>query len=120
MTVADKILSMVLIAVSLIVIGCQGLWASDDTGKLIQISVDGEIYGKYEFKDKTLEIETEYGKNTVMIDRNCVWIEDANCPDKLDVKAGKIDKTGQMLVCLPNRLMIEIVGENKKVDKVTY
>ena len=46
MTVADKMLSIVLIAISLIVIGCQGLWASDDGGKLIQISVDGETYGK--------------------------------------------------------------------------
>ena len=67
-----------------------------------------------------VDVKTEFGENKIKIDNKAVWVEDASCPDKLDVKMGKIEKAGQMIVCLPNRLMIKISGNNEKVDKVTY
>ena len=35
---------------------------------------------------------------------------EADCPDQLDVKQGYISKVGEVIVCLPNRLVIEIKG----------
>jgi len=122
MTFADKIVSIALLVVSVIAIAFQGLWTLGDETGMVRITVDGELYGQYDFsyEEKTIEIKTEYGENIVKINENSVWVEDASCKDKLDVKAGKIEKSGQMIVCLPNRLLIEISGNDDKVDKVTY
>ena len=35
---------------------------------------------------------------------------DADCPDKLCVKTGRISKTGETIVCLPHRVVVEIIG----------
>lgn len=122
MTFADRIVGITLLIVSLLLIIFQGYVTSGDGSKYIEISVDGELYGRYEFsdKEKTVDVITEFGENKIKIDNKAVWVEDASCPDKLDVKMGKIENKGQMIVCLPNRLMVKISGNNEKVDKVTY
>jgi hypothetical protein len=33
---------------------------------------------------------------------------DADCPDKLCEKQGKISKNGQSIICLPNKIVIKI------------
>lgn len=122
MTFADKAVCRILILVSLLVMVFQGSIVSGDRLKHIDISVNGKLYGRYEFSDevKTVDVKTEFGENTIKIDEKSVWVEDASCPDKLDVKMGKIEDVGQMIVCIPNRLMIKISGNKDKVDKVTY
>ena len=43
-------------------------------------------------------------------------MEDADCPDKVCVKTGKIKSPGQTVVCLPHRVVIEITGDNADID----
>ena len=43
-------------------------------------------------------------------------MEDADCPDKVCVKTGKIKNPGQTIVCLPHRTVIEITGDNADID----
>ena len=45
-----------------------------------------------------------------------------DCPDKLDVKQGYISKVGEVIVCLPNKLVIEIKGidDERDVDYMSY
>ena len=48
-------------------------------------------------------------------------VTEASCPDKTDIQSGKITKPGQMIVCVPNRVTVRILGKNRvTVDKVTY
>ena len=124
MTAADKFITVFLILISVAAMLFSSLFIVRSGGERVVISVNGENYASYNFSDideiKTVEIKTEFGSNTVKIDKNSVWVEKSDCPDKLDIKAGKISKTNQMIVCLPNRLIIEIKGGETKVDKVTY
>lgn len=41
-----------------------------------------------------------------------IGIAESSCPDKLCVKSGMISRGGQMCVCLPNRVVIKILGES--------
>ena len=45
-------------------------------------------------------------------------MEDADCPDKLCIKQGKIDSNGQKIVCLPNKTVVEIRSEKESEDDV--
>ena len=77
----------------------------------VVVRVDGEIYGEYPLNsNKVIELSTERGNNST------VWMEDADCPDKVCVKTGKIKNPGQTIVCLPHRTVIEITGDNADID----
>lgn len=80
-------------------------------GSRIAITVDGEIYGEYSLsEDQTIEIDNEYGTNVVVISDGKVYMSEADCPDKYCVDQGEKDKSGQSIVCLPHKLIVEILG----------
>ena len=47
-----------------------------------------------------------------------IRVKDADCPGRICVKEGWVSQTGQMLVCLPHKLIINIQGKNNTVDSV--
>ncbi len=51
------------------------------------------------------------GINHLMIQNGKVWISEANCPNHDCVKKGTISQNGEMLVCIPHRLTVTILGE---------
>lgn len=59
------------------------------------------------------------GTNKVRIEHDGVYMENANCPDKLCVHQGRISRTGQSIICLPNKIIVEIVGKKPDVDAVS-
>lgn len=77
----------------------------------VTIVSDGKIAAELPLCEDT-EISVK-GKNTVKIENGSVYVSDADCPDKLCVKQGKIGKSGGTIVCLPNKLTVE-VKEGKK------
>lgn len=58
--------------------------------------------------------------NTIEISDGQVRMTEADCPDKLCIHTGKISESGQTIVCLPNRVVISISGENSTVDAHTH
>lgn len=88
----------------------------------VVISVDGKQYATCSLKDEQrIEVESEYGKNMVVIENGSVYVEDADCPDKYCVKQGKLPNGRASIICLPHKMVIEIKGEkkDKKVDAIS-
>jgi hypothetical protein len=85
-----------------------------------KISVDSEHYQTVELTDelKELEIRTDRGYNLIRIQHKSVQILDADCPDKLCVHMGAIHKVGERVVCLPNRVLVEIIGQTDEGDGI--
>lgn len=79
-----------------------------------EIKVDGEIYKTIDLSDnkgkKTFAIKNHHGENVITVEDNKIKMEDADCPDKVCIKPGFINKPGQTLVCLPHKVVIEIKG----------
>lgn len=81
------------------------------TGTLrLEISVDGNT-----IKTFSLDADQEYllhvdddSFNRLVIRDGSAWISEASCPDKLCVHQGKIRNEGEMIVCLPNRMIAKI------------
>lgn len=80
-----------------------------------------ELIASYSL-DEELE-ETFYGAdgsmNRMVIQGGEAWIEDADCPDRLCVKQGKISKNGQAVTCLPHKLVVTVEnGEEAELDGI--
>lgn len=79
------------------------------SGDYAVIRVSGEIYRRLPLtENQTVSIN---GHNTVTISDRRVWVSEADCPDQLCVHQGKTDKPGKTIVCLPNRMTVEIESE---------
>ena len=81
------------------------------------IKVDGKFYDNIHLSsfegEKTFNIKTKNGTNTILVENNTIKIVEANCNDELCVKQGEASKVGQNIICLPNKLIIEIKGDEK-------
>ena len=60
-----------------------------------------------------------YIPNTLKIENHKIRMISATCPDHLCIKQGTINKKGQSIICLPHKLIVEVVsgGENKQDDQ---
>ncbi|MCD8347216.1 MAG: NusG domain II-containing protein [Lachnospiraceae bacterium] len=91
-----------------------------DTGASVVVEVYGEIYGTYSLnKDQTIEINDT---NVLIIEDGEAYMSEASCPDGLCISQGHISASGTMIVCLPNRVVVQVVdaeAEDDGLDAVT-
>lgn len=126
LTKGDKYLIIFIIITSIVSLIYIKNFASVYNKKYVKIQVDGKDYKTIYFDPKVvgkeLKIETEFGYNLLEIGDGKVRVIEADCPDQLDVKQGYISKPGEVIVCLPNKLVIEIMGEveDNDVDYISH
>lgn len=61
------------------------------------------------------------GYNTISVEKDMLKVSDSDCPDKLCVKTGPLTYTGDLAVCLPHGLFIEIqAGDKGEIDSLSY
>lgn len=82
--------------------------------KLIETSLDeNAVYGFADGKIERISLADERGfDNVIVIDEKTVCVVDANCPGHDCVRTGKISKAGEVIACLPHRLIISIEGSS--------
>lgn len=95
--------------------------SSNATG--FEITVDGKLHSSYSFESlkngETIEVSTQYGYNKFLYENRSIKCIETDCKDKIEVSAGKISKTNEILVCLPHKLTVQITGE-RKIDAISY
>ncbi len=81
-------------------------------GNFVKVTVDSQEKYCYNFNNDT-EVLIKDGENTnlLVIKNGEAYIKEANCPDKICVAHRKISKTGETIVCLPHKLVVEITEE---------
>lgn len=110
-------ISMLVIGLFLVIV----FFLLSSRGTRVDIYVDGERVSSYSLQDnRDCRIEGIGGVNDLVIQNGRAWIEEADCPDGLCVKSGAIDRGGQSLICLPHRVVIEIVAQSGTSDSVDY
>ena len=84
------------------------------------ITVDGKVYKELSLnEDTSLTVSTELGTNVVIVKNGEIYVESADCPDKICVNHAHINKTNETIVCLPHKMVITIEGnEEETIDSV--
>ncbi len=85
------------------------------SGASVTVEVDGEVFGTYPLgKDQVIPINDT---NVLTISDGEAYMSEAACPDKLCINMGHIRADGEMIVCLPNRVVIQVVDESTEEDE---
>lgn len=101
------------------------IYASADTGeKIVRITASGEVYGTYALSENntiTVEQYDSYGtempplhENVVVIHDGTVHMESADCKNQVCVHTGEISRAGESIICLPNKVVVEITGSTEE------
>ena len=100
---------------------CCGLWLGlRRDGAAVVVEQDGKETARYALdENRTVRIKGQGGYNLLVIEGGEAWLLEADCPNLLCVKTGKIRYAGQSIVCLPHKLAVRIVGGASALDAVT-
>ena len=112
-----------IILVVIALIAAAGIWlfysAGAEKGLTAVVTVDGEVKAELPLDETdSIEIETEWGYNIVHTENGQVFVAEADCRDQICVDHKKIEKTGETIVCLPHKMVVEIIGGEEEMDMV--
>ena len=112
----------ILLAGVVLIIAVLGLLFYINMGKhsaaTITVTVNGELYGTYSLEH---DQEVSIGKTNLLVikDGKADMIK-ADCPDQICVLHKEISKNRESIVCLPNKVIVEVVGgEDTDLDAIT-
>lgn len=91
-----------------------------EAGGTAIVTIDGAVVEEYPLdEDGVYTIETAEGYNVLTIKDGIVDMTEADCPDHICVEHIAIGYTGETIVCLPHKLVVEVVdGEEREMDLV--
>ncbi len=120
MTIADRLLFLVLITASV-----TGIFVSREAvpkGSDVLVEVNGKTAYTFALdKDRTFPVPGPCGETVVEIRGGKVRVKEAHCPNRLCERQGWV-KSG-VIVCLPNHIVISVGGtagtSTKGVDAIT-
>ncbi len=112
-----------LILIGVILLLCIGFFTyrkmTEAPGSQVEITVNGKLYDTLSLQEDTVyTVKVGDGAyNTFKIKDGVVDMIDASCPDKLCVDQADIHLNHETIVCLPNRVILEVINaEDSDVD----
>lgn len=78
---------------------------------------DGDVFRVLPLNtDETISIQDENGNmNVVGVQGGKAAMLEANCPDQVCVRTRPAEKDGQSVVCLPNKVVVEVRSKKKDI-----
>lgn len=112
----------ILIVLIIIIAGCSYLMhhllQGTGSGQVV-VKINGAIEGVYDLNDDQ-EISLNDGSNILIIDNGKADMIEADCPDKLCVDQRAISKNNESIICLPNKIIVEIESTSEsQLDAMT-
>lgn len=93
----------------------------DTAHPVAQITLDGEVIDEIDLtkvaEPRSITVEGKTGlTNTILVEPGRIRVDHADCPDQICVNQGFISDSTAPIVCLPNKLIIQITGGGEALD----
>ena len=86
-----------------------GLYVFREDGDTVTVSIDGQLYAEYPLtEDCVVELISDGGFNRLVIEDGYAYVEESSCPDGICSSHRPISHNGESIICLPNKVVIEI------------
>lgn len=83
------------------------LYGKRSSGRYVSVQVDKERFGRYDLaEDQVIEIK---GGNRLEIKDGKAFMVYADCPDQICVETAPVCSTHEVIVCMPNKVIVEIL-----------
>ena len=119
-TRADSILVITLAIMS--VVSIASVRFIPGGGKHVIVEVDGSHVMELSLdRNVTTKVDGHLGETVIHVEDGTVRVQDSTCPHGYCVRMGTIRHRGEVIVCVPNRVIVSIRGgsEGESFDGVT-
>ena len=93
-----------------------------EKGVIARVTQDGKVLYEIQLNEvsgpQPYHVNGESGYNTVLVQQGHVRMMEASCPDQVCVNQGWISDNALPIVCLPNKVIIEIIGGEGDLDVI--
>lgn len=91
-------------------------------GRTAVITLDGQIYQTLSLDtDKIITVYTPNGSyNRIEVKDAGIRVSEADCANQTCVNTGTIHRNGEVIACIPHKLVITVVSPDEEVDTVAY
>lgn len=84
---------------------------------IVYIKYKNNVYRFPLNEDRIVNLKN--GNIVIEIKSNRVRVKKSDCPEKICVLTGWISKPNQIIVCIPNKLIVKIIGRKVKYDSIS-
>lgn len=93
------------------------MYSSKKDGEKAVVTVNGkEVWSGSLSEDAVYTVKSKNGTNVVRIQHKKVSVTKADCRDQICRRHKAIDKTGETIVCLPHKVVVEIKDGTKEKE----
>jgi len=112
-TINDIVIIIILLAVSISLYFLLNT-SNNKNGDFVYVEVNNTEYGTYNINvDREIIIKTDSGENIITIENKLVTMKYASCDNQVCVLHKPISKNKEQIICLPNKVLIEIRSTNE-------
>jgi hypothetical protein len=111
---------VLLAGIGIVLILFKTLWLTESASK-VQIRAGNEIFTTQSLnQQRTLDIPGPLGTTVVIIDHGRARVASDPGPRQYCVKQGWLKQAGEVAMCLPNQVSVELLGNSKPYDTLNY
>lgn len=111
---------IILLAISGVVYLWQTQWNTAPASR-VEISVDDHVYGTYSLQQaRKIHVHGKLGEAVVHIANGKARFVHSPCKRKYCVHHGWLKNAGHVAMCLPNRVVLTLIGETPLFDTLNY
>lgn len=111
---------IILAGIVLVTLLFDQLWLTEPATKL-RIRQGDKIYAEYSLdQQRSIDITGPLGSSRIDINQGKVRIEKSPCTNQYCVHQGWLHRAGQVAICLPNQVSLELLGSKKIYDSLNY
>lgn len=96
------------------------LWSGGAADKAV-IRSGGKVFREVPLsRDQQIEVPGPLGTSIITIEKRRVRITSDPSPRQYCVRQGWLQQAGEIAICLPNEVSVELTGGEKKYDSLNY
>ncbi len=96
------------------------LWSNEAASQL-KIRQGDTVIGSYDLNQtRELHIHGPLGDSHISIEQGKVRFKQSPCHNQYCVHQGWLSRAGQVAICLPNQVSLQLIGEKKPYDSLNY
>jgi hypothetical protein len=111
---------VIIVSVLAVFVMFQQFWSFEHASKL-KIRQGSKIIGTYDLNQtRELHIHGVHGDSLISIQQGKARFKQSSCNNQYCVHQGWLSRAGQVAICLPNQISLQLIGAKSTYDSLNY